>query len=73
MIAFKNHLPINFKLCQKNFNYPKYYTISYFVKCIRHYCSAVNYNIAHSKLMNNYFFKTFYNKTYKKDYNSQFG
>ncbi len=45
-IAFEQHWPINFKLCRPTFNYPKFHAISHFVKCIRDYGSAVNYDIA---------------------------
>ena len=31
----------------------------------------INYNIVHSKAAHKYFLKTFYNKTNKKEYNSQ--
>ncbi len=33
-IAFEQHWPINSKLCQPTFNYPKFHAISYFVWCI---------------------------------------
>ncbi len=45
-IAFEQHRPINSKLCWPTFNYPKFHAISHFVKCIRDYGSAVNYDIA---------------------------
>ena len=33
-IAFEQYRPINSKLCQPNFNYPKFYAIKHFVQCI---------------------------------------
>ena len=39
-IAFEHHQPIDFNLCRPTFNYPKFYVISHFVKCIRDYGSA---------------------------------
>lgn len=70
-IAFEDHQPIDSKLCWPNFNYPRFYAISQFVQFIQDYDSAVNYIIAHSKVMHKYFFKVFYNKTNKKKYNLQ--
>ena len=48
-----------------------FFTTSYFVKCIYNYGSAVDYDIANSKIMYKYFLKTFYNRTNKKKYNLQ--
>ena len=70
-IAFEHHQPINFKLCHPTFNYPKFHTISYFVQCIWDYGSAVNYDTAHSKAVHKYLLKAFYNRTHKKEYDSQ--
>ena len=70
-IAFKHHRPIDSKLCRLTFNYPKFYAVSHFTLCIQNYGSAVNYGIAHSKAAHKYFFKTFYNRTNKKEYNAQ--
>ena len=70
-IAFEHHWPIDFKLCQPTFNYPKFHAISYFVKCIRDYSSAVNYDTAHSEAAHKYLLKAFYNRTNKKEYDSQ--
>ena len=70
-IAFEHHRPINFKLCWPTFNYPKFYTISHFVQCIWDYSSAVNYDTAYSEAMYKYLLKAFYNKTNKKEYDSQ--
>ena len=70
-IAFEHHWPIDFKLCQPTFNYPKFYAISYFVQCIWDYDSSINYNIAHSKEIYKYLLKALYNRTKKKEYNLQ--
>ena len=53
-IAFEQYLPIDSKLCQPIFNYPKIYPISYFVQYIWDYGSAVNYNTAYSKAVHKY-------------------
>ena len=50
-IAFEQHWPINSKLCQPTFNYPKFYIISHFVQYIWDYSNAVNNDIAYSKAM----------------------
>ena len=42
-----------------------------FVYCIWDYGSAVNYDTAYSKVVHKYLLKAFYNKTIKKEYNSQ--
>ncbi len=70
-IAFEQHRPIDSKLCRPNFNYPKFHAISHFVHCIRDYGSAVNYDTAHSKGAHKYLLKAFYNRTNKKEYDSQ--
>ena len=70
-IAFKHHWPIDCKLCQTIFNYSKFHAISQFVRCIRDYGSAINYNTTHSKAMYKYLLKDFYNSTNKKEYKSQ--
>ena len=70
-IAFEHHQPINSKLCQPTFNYPKFYAISHFVQYIRDYGSAVNYNTAHSEAAHKYLLKAFYNRMNKKEYDSQ--
>ena len=70
-IVFEHHRPINSKLCQPTFNYPKFHAISHFVQCIWDYSSAINYNIAHNKAAHKYLLKTFYNRTNKKEYNLQ--
>ncbi len=38
-IAFKHHQPIDSKLCQSTFNYPKFHIISHLVQCIWDYSS----------------------------------
>ena len=70
-IAFEYYQTINSKLCQPTFNYSKFYAVTHFAQFIRDYGSAVNYDTAHSKAAHKYFFKTFYNKTNKKEYNAQ--
>ena len=70
-IAFEHHWPIDFKLCQPTFNYPKFHAISHFVQCIRDYGSAVNYDTAHSEAAHKYLLKAFYNRTNKKEYDLQ--
>ena len=70
-IVFEYHWPINSKLCQPTFNYPKCHAISYFVLCIKDYDNVVNYDTAHSKMAHKYFCKAFYNKTNKKEYDLQ--
>ena len=69
-ITFENYCPINVKLFQPTFNYPKFYAIIYFVNGIQDYKNAINYNIAHSKAAHKYFFKAFYGWTNKKKYRS---
>ena len=70
-IAFEHHRPIDAKLCQPTFNYPKFYATSHFVQCIRDYGSAVNYDTAHSEAAHKYLLKAFYNRTNKKEYDAQ--
>ena len=70
-IVFEHYLPINSKLCQPTFNYPKFYAMSYFVRCIQDYGSAVKYNTAYSKEAHKYLLKAFYNRINKKKYNLQ--
>ncbi len=70
-IAFKQHRPIDSKLCQPTFNYPKFHAISPFVQYIWGYGNVVNYDTAHSKAAHKYLLKAFYNKTNKKEYDSQ--
>ena len=70
-IAFKYHWPIDLKLCQPTFNYPKFYLVTHFAQYIRDYGSAVNYDIAYSKAAHKYLLKVFYNRTNKKEYDVQ--
>ena len=70
-IAFEHHRPIDLKLCRPTFNYPKFHTVTHFAQCIRDYGNAVNYNTAPSKAAHKYLLKAFYNRTKKKEYNSQ--
>ena len=70
-IAFEHHRLIDSKLCRPTFKYLKFHAISHFVQCIRDYGSAVNYDTAHSKAAHKYLLKAFYNRTNKKEYNSQ--
>ncbi len=70
-IAFEHHQLIDLKLCQPAFNYPKLHVISHFVQCMQNYGSTINYDTVYSKVAHNYFLKAFYNRTNKKEYNSQ--
>ncbi len=70
-IAFKNHCPIDAKLFQPTFNYPKFYAMTHFIKCIRDYESAINYDMAYSEAAHKYLFKVFYGQTNKKEYELQ--
>ena len=70
-IAFEHHWPIDSKLCQSTFNYPKFHTVTHLAQCIRDYGSAVNYDIAHSKAAHKYLLNPFYNRTNKKKYDAQ--
>ncbi len=70
-IMFENHYPINAKLFQPTFNYPKFHTMTDFVKCIRDYGSAINYDTVHSEAVHKYFPQTFYGRTNKKEYELQ--
>ncbi len=70
-IVFEHHRPIDSKLCQPTFNYPKFYAISHFIQYICDYGSAVNYNTTHSKVAHKYFLKVFYNRMNKKEYDLQ--
>ena len=70
-IAFENHRPIDAKLFRPTFNYPKFHAVTHFVKCIRDYGSAINYDTAHSEAAHKYLLKAFYGRTNKKEYESQ--
>ena len=70
-IAFENHRPIDAKLFRPTFNYPKFHAMTHFVKCIRDYGSAINYDTAHSEAAHKYLLKAFYGRTNKKEYESQ--
>ena len=70
-IAFEHYWPIDAKLCRPTFNYPKLHATSHFVQCIRDYGSTVNYDTTHSKVAHKYLLKAFYNKTNKKQYDTQ--
>ena len=70
-IAFKHHWPIDSKLYQPTFNYPKFHAVTHFAQCIRDYDSAINYNTTHSKAAYKYLLKAFYNRTNKKKYDAQ--
>ncbi len=70
-IAFDNHRPIDAKLFQPTFNYPKFHTMTYFVQCIRDYGSVINYDRAHNKAAHKYLLKAFYGQTNKKEHKSQ--
>ncbi len=70
-IAFEHHWLIDPKLYQPVFNYPKFHAISHFVQCIQNYDSMVNYDTAHSEVVHKYLLKAFYNRTNRKEYDSQ--
>ena len=70
-IAFEYHRPIDSKLCQQTFNYPKFYAVIHFTQCIWDYGNAVNYDTAHIKIAHKYLLKAFYNKNIKKEFNAQ--
>ncbi len=70
-IVFENHRPIDAKLFRPTFNYSKFHAMTHFVKCIRDYESAINYNTVHSKAAHKYLLKVFYGQTNKKKYKSQ--
>ena len=70
-IAFEYPRPIDSKLCQPTFNYSKFHAVTYFAQCIQDYNSAVNYDITHSKAAHKYLLNAFYNRTNKKEYNTQ--
>ena len=59
-IGFENHHPIDAKLFRPTFNYPKFHAMTYFVKYIQDYKSAINYDMAHNKAIYKYLFKAFY-------------
>ena len=67
-IAFENYCPIDAKLFQPTFDYPKFHAMIHIVKCNQDYGSAINYDMAHSKAVYKYFFKAFYRRTNKKKY-----
>ena len=70
-IAFEYYRSINSKLCQPTFNYPKFHIINHFVQYIWDYDNIVNSNTTYNKTAYKYLFKTFYNRTKKKDYDPQ--
>lgn len=61
-IVFKHHQLIDLMLCQTMFNYPKIYSVIYFVQYIWDYSSVVNYDTVHSKAAHKYLFQAFYNR-----------
>ncbi len=70
-IAFENHCLIDAKLFKPTFNYPKFHAMTHFVKCIRDYGSAINYDMTHSEVTHKYLLTAFYRRTNKKEYKSQ--
>ena len=58
-IVFENYCPINTKIFQPTFNYPKFHAITHFVKCIQDYRSAITYNMAYSEATHKYLLKVF--------------
>ena len=59
-IVFENHCPIHAKLFRPTFNYQKFYTITYFIKCIQDYANAINYDTAYSGKAHKYLLKAFF-------------
>ena len=70
-IPFEYYRPIESKRCRPTFNYSEFDVINHFVQCIWDYGNAVNYNTSHNKVVHKYLLKAFYNRTNKKEYNSQ--
>ncbi len=70
-IEFENYCSIDSKLFWLTFNYPKFYAMTHFIKCIWEYGSGINYDMAHSKAAHKYFLKAFYGQTNEKEYMSQ--
>lgn len=70
-ITFENYCLIDVKLFGSNFNYPKFYAITYFDKCILDYKSIINYDMTNSKVVHKYLFKAFYRRINKKKYDLQ--
>ncbi len=70
-ITFENHRPIDAKLFQPTFNYPKLHTMIHFNKCISNYGIVINYDMAHCEIAYKYFLKTYNRWTNKKEYKLQ--
>ena len=70
-IVFEYHRPIDAKLCQPTFNYPKFHATSHFIQYIRNNGSTIKYDKAHSKAAHKCLFKAFYYRTNKKEYDAQ--
>ena len=70
-IVFENHCLIIAKLLEQTLNHPKFHAIIHFVKCLQDKGSAINYNMAHSEVVNKYIFKVFYERANKKKYELQ--
>ncbi len=70
-ITFENYCLINTKLFRPILNYPKFYTMTHFIKCIRDYRSVINYDMAYSEAAHKYLLKAFYGRTNKKEYELQ--
>ena len=62
---------INSKLCQPTFNYPKFNAATHFAQYIRNYDNAINCDTTHTTAAYKYFFKAFYNRTNKKEYDTE--
>lgn len=69
-IILENCCLIDANLFRPMFNYLKFYTIIYFIKCLQNYRSAMNYNIGYNQAAYKYFLKAFYKWTNKKEYKS---
>lgn len=70
-MTFENYYTIDAKLFQQTFNCLKFHVRIYFVKCIWHYRSAINNNMAYNKAVYKYFFKVLYKQTNKKKHKLQ--
>ena len=68
-ITFENYCLIDAKLFKLTFNYPKFYVMTHFVKCIQNHGNIIIFNIAYSKTAYKYFLKAFINRTVSRSIN----
>lgn len=71
-IVFENHYPINAKLFRPTFNYPKFYNMTDFVKCIQDWESIITYDTGYNKIAHKYFYKAFINRPIRKNKSHRF-